>query len=768
MVFLNIYLLGGLALLGVPVVLHFWMRQKPRRLPFPAFRFLRQRSVVNRRRMRLQHLLLLALRMLVLAALCFAIAQPKLFLPRAMAKWFGLSSPRPVAAVFVFDVSYRMEYRVGGLSRLDDARQRALDLLHNLPLESQVAVLDTGADGADDEADEDWIPSPAQVRSRINGLRLRPIRAPLVRQIEKAADLLAKAGQAGEPASRMLYVFSDRATAGWDGAEAKRIKIPDGVQAAYIDLGVDQPRDLGVEKIEVSPLVVAPGGTVTVTVDIRAVGADFDVNLLCQIDNDANPASRHVKMTAGKDREVFVLKAPTPVRPAGAGDEVITEPHQITVKFSTLEDRAFKDDLAHDNVRFATFQVRDDPKRQGRRILTLADDPKAAHIWKAALDAYGITNPTNGFRCDVRLASEAVNFGLKELRPYRAVCLFQTAKRLPEPFWQALAKYVRDGGGLVIVPPGEELSGAQIEAWNKDAETAKLLPARLKTIADPPADRPVYWNEFDANHPLTRPFHQWLRQGVDFATEALRPFVNRYWEVEPIENGRAIAAYADEAKSPALVERALGEGRVIQFTTVLDAREIGPNRQWTNFWTLQSFGLVLVNEACKYVAGEAPAEQLNFRCGDPVVLNLPAAAPRGVYHLDAPDPDLTESERSITVAEGDKTVDVRAASAPGQYALFDPGRNRVAAFSLNLSPEESRLDRLPAKDVEAVLGAGSVLAPQPGASLNDALREHGQDATESQSPAAPVSLLPLLMMLTLLFLTVEGRLANRFYERISR
>jgi Aerotolerance regulator N-terminal len=768
MVFLNIYLLGGLALLGVPVVLHFWMRQKPRRLPFPAFRFLRQRSVVNRRRMRLQHLLLLALRMLVLAALCFAIAQPRLFLPRAAAKWFGLSSPRPAAAVFVFDVSYRMEYRVGGLSRLDDARQRALDLLHNLPAESQVAVLDTGADGADDEGDEDWIPSPAQVRSRINGLRLRPVRAPLVRQIGKAADLLAKAGQAGEPSSCMLYVFSDRAVAGWDVAEAKRIKIPDGVQAAYIDLGVDQPRDLGVEKIEVSPLVVAPGGAVTVTADIRAVGADFDVNLLCQIDNDANPASRRVKMTAGNDREVFILKAPTPVRPMGTGDEVVTQPHQITVKFSTINDRAFKDDLAHDNVRFATFQVRDDPKRQGRQILTLADDPTAAHIWKAALDAYAISNPVNGFQCDVRPASEATNFGLKELRPYRVVCLFQTAKRLPEPFWQALGQYVHDGGGLVIVPPGEELTRDQLAAWNKDAETAKLLPARLKAIANAPADQPIFWSEFDANHPLTKPFHEWLRQGVDFATEALRPYVNRYWQVEPIDNGRAVAAYADEAKSPALAERTFGEGRIIQVTTVLDAREIDRNRQWNNFWTLKSFGLVLVNEVCKYTAGEAPAEQFNFRCGDPVMLTLPATAPRGVYHLDAPDPDLTESERSITVAEGDKTVDVRAASAPGQYALFDPGRKRVAAFSLNVAPEESRLDRLQAKDIEAALGADSVLTPQPGASLNDALREHGQDATVSQLPAAPVSLLPLLMMLTLLFLTFEGLLANRFYERTSR
>ena len=58
----------------------------------------------------------------------------------------------------------------------------------------------------------------------------------------------------------MLYVFSDRAAAGWDSEEAKRIKIPDGVQVAYIDFGVDQPRDLDIEKIEVNPLVVAPGG----------------------------------------------------------------------------------------------------------------------------------------------------------------------------------------------------------------------------------------------------------------------------------------------------------------------------------------------------------------------------------------------------------------------------------------------------------------------------------------------------------------------------
>ena len=54
MTFLHGYLLAGLALAGVPILVHLIMRQKPRQLPFPAFRFLRQRHLINRRKMRLR------------------------------------------------------------------------------------------------------------------------------------------------------------------------------------------------------------------------------------------------------------------------------------------------------------------------------------------------------------------------------------------------------------------------------------------------------------------------------------------------------------------------------------------------------------------------------------------------------------------------------------------------------------------------------------------------------------------------------------------
>src|SRR4030088_2359514 len=108
MSFVHPLLLGGLLLVGIPVLLHLIMRQKPKHLLFPAFRFLLQRHRTNQRKLQLRHLLLLALRMLLIAAICLALARPKLFSER-----LSFSRDRPVAAVLIFDTSYSMEYNAG-------------------------------------------------------------------------------------------------------------------------------------------------------------------------------------------------------------------------------------------------------------------------------------------------------------------------------------------------------------------------------------------------------------------------------------------------------------------------------------------------------------------------------------------------------------------------------------------------------------------------------------------------------------------------------
>ena len=67
MTFVYPLLLGGLLLAGLPVLLHFITRQKPKTLPFPAFRFLMQKRRQSTRKLRLRQFLLLLLRMALIA-----------------------------------------------------------------------------------------------------------------------------------------------------------------------------------------------------------------------------------------------------------------------------------------------------------------------------------------------------------------------------------------------------------------------------------------------------------------------------------------------------------------------------------------------------------------------------------------------------------------------------------------------------------------------------------------------------------------------------
>ena len=145
MTFIHGYLLGGLLLVGLPVLLHLLMRQKPRRLSFPAFRFLKAKQRINQRKIRLQHLLLLLLRMSVIVLLCLALARPRVFASRT-----GDGNDRAVVAAVLIDTSASMDYAVSGVT---PPRRRPLragarkELLDEMSDGSRVALLlDSGED----------------------------------------------------------------------------------------------------------------------------------------------------------------------------------------------------------------------------------------------------------------------------------------------------------------------------------------------------------------------------------------------------------------------------------------------------------------------------------------------------------------------------------------------------------------------------------------------------------------------------------------------
>src|SRR5256885_1547743 len=74
--FTNPLLLAGLAAVGLPVLIHFLTRARPRRIAFPPYRFLVEACAGQQAVHRLRTIVLLAVRTLAVLALVLLFARP--------------------------------------------------------------------------------------------------------------------------------------------------------------------------------------------------------------------------------------------------------------------------------------------------------------------------------------------------------------------------------------------------------------------------------------------------------------------------------------------------------------------------------------------------------------------------------------------------------------------------------------------------------------------------------------------------------------------
>jgi|GEM_PF-1140818 len=89
MTFLNASLLAGLLAAAIPIAVHLMSRRQPRRVVFPATRFLKNQLESSRTRLRVQRWWLLALRILAVVAFAAALARPQI--ETAMStRWFSI------------------------------------------------------------------------------------------------------------------------------------------------------------------------------------------------------------------------------------------------------------------------------------------------------------------------------------------------------------------------------------------------------------------------------------------------------------------------------------------------------------------------------------------------------------------------------------------------------------------------------------------------------------------------------------------------------
>ena len=194
----------GLAAVSVPILIHLLNRRRFRMLDWAAMQFLWESVRRNRRRLRIEEMVLLALRCLVLLALAMALA--RFTGCRAMeALPVGTESQ---TAVFLIDDSYSMGQRVGGGTILSAATPDIAERIEKLTQTDKVAILLTS--GAEDAEAFFKLTHVAdaeveQLSARLAGLSPSDGRA----RLDRALAAAGKAFQGEKSAIRRLYLYSD-------------------------------------------------------------------------------------------------------------------------------------------------------------------------------------------------------------------------------------------------------------------------------------------------------------------------------------------------------------------------------------------------------------------------------------------------------------------------------------------------------------------------------------------------------------------------------
>ncbi|NMG20381.1 vWA domain-containing protein [Brasilonema bromeliae] len=722
-------LLAGVALVGLPVLLHLILKQEPKRLPFPALRFLQQKKKVSQRKLRLKQLLLLALRCLLVALFALALYQPRL----SGSGLAGLADEQPVACVLLVDTSPSMGYQIAGVTRLADARKRALELLDELPAGSKVAVLDP-ADPA-----VQWEPTAGDARRRLESL-LDPHGGgpPLTTGLTAAYQLLRTADEdQPEPLPKLVAVFTDRAVACWPADRTADLKSlaaqlpPPGVSHLVFDVGTDGPANVSVLDLVAKPASGPAGQPVTLTATLKSVGGDVDAEAALSLD-DGPPQPQAVRLVAGQ---------PTAVR--FALTDLPKGLHQAKV---TVRDDA----LAADNVRHVTFKVGD-----ARTILTVCDDPAAANLWALAHEAKG------EFNVVVTTPDEAKDFSRYEF--VTLLGLADPGKPLADgkSLWDRLQPYLAAGGKLLVVLGGEGINPAGYDR--------PFLPGKLTRLVDStrqPAPTPgerdrrlgAVWvlDEAAERQPLLAPFKDWERAGVGFIKDPRKTV--KYWAADaPGEN--VVVRYDDADRTPAVLEKTLpGGGRVVLLTTRLDGLASDPADKWNDNWTLDGtdWPTVWPHRLAVHLAGASGEATFTYPTGQPVTLTLPKGGlPKGTkLTLEGPGVNGPDATQPVADGQTEWRLPPPMSLTAGSYRLR--AGDWQDGFSLNPPADEFDLTKVPAERIEEATGPGSVVPVGKAVTLREVL---------DRKLGGELNLFPYLLIGVLLLFAGEGLLANRFYRR---
>ena len=688
--FIEPLFLVGLLAAGLPVLIHLINRRKAVKQAFPPLKFLIQSQRRVATGIKVRQWLMMAIRILVLTLLVLALAKP-FFLS---ASGLTASERLPTATVFVVDTSLSMQSG----NWWQEAQSLANNEMDALRPWDEVALVVAGPETIP-QIDR-FTTDHGRLRTLIGDLTPGGHRANMREAIQLGADLLA----GSQLPNRRIVVITDLAEGGLGTEPALEMPYP----VSFLNVRSEQ-----------DPVSLA---VVKATYEQEASQREAVWRIDATIENFSSTDAQDIETELEIDGEVV---AASRINVPAHGSTKHTFRHKIAdhdgTPVAAVQIRADDDVLEADN-RFV-IPIQGDASVE---TLVVNGEPSSVAYTDEIFFLERALNPKrDSVSAIVPVVTTREGFEAKDLKGFDVIILANVS-HVSAGAAERLQKFVEGGGGLLIT------AGDQIDSQAYNQQLGGLLPKPLRglkqlaTRDDP--DAPVKITRFGAmkrQHPVFQVFDL---PGGDTLQSAV---VFSYLLLEPTAAAESDTLLSFKDAAPALIERRVGKGRVLLFTTGVDL-------DWTDLPTRTAY-LPLVQRTVNYLARRATSEgRTQWSVGDEVVLDVTSLVEERVIVLGPED-----TREVVTPMDGLAKFRPRAA---GDYVIWadaeDDPENRLAMldFSVNVNTAESRL----------------VMTDSSAIASSDAELESGDTANNRR-----VNLWPTFLFLVTVLLLLESVVGTR-------
>ena len=690
---------AGLLLAGIPIILHILNRRRYKVHRWAAMVYLMEALRRNRRRMKFEQWILMAIRCCVLILAGLALARPMGCSPSSGGTLLGQSSH---LNIIVIDNSASMAWqsaRPDTRTNMERAKKLASELTQRLAGSHDAVCVITTAGGSGGQLllPTFDIDAAGQVIRQVPQ-RFTP--SDLPGALNTALDIAQKStGFTG----KRLYLITDSTRPAWQG---------ENVAQSIRELGPRLAQTFAVTHVNVGETSQVNSAITDLRLLGNIVTSNMPADLVCRPKSFGGASTVNLQWQSGfkvlQSRAGLRLDPDTPDQTLPQVALTDEGPAAVTVRLEPA------DRLPEDDERGLSLIVRRQLNvlvAEGERGSGPLQSPGA--FVQLALAPASDAQQSKAGAAHVELGAE-LDLPNQVLGGFDAVIL-AGAGRPNAAEARQLKSYVASGGTLVIFM-GE---GANLESYNQTLLAEGLLPGRLVSLATLAEGQEPFRFDFkpDASlHPLLRIFRGEQQSGLG----STRVFTYVRVQVGPQANVQRVLDMA--GGDPAITLHALGKGKIIFFATSADTR-------WTTLPAKPAF-VALLNEI---LLGSIDADNAWMNCPAGSRLQVPRriverqevrfADPAGhpvlLNPADAGHPDLAylsepmERPGMYRLQVDGKTypIAVRFPASESDVTVLDPAAIRKALGDILLDQENDRIPQtISAKSDQADFGWPIMLA----------------------------------------------------------